>query len=133
MARTFVRAEAEALQRLDEAADRVLHAHDWRGRLDGGADGGGSGPNLGLPVADGVGADEERGRGLGSGPAEEALQFENPEALGGRVVGPPAFRDLAEPRTEQLDDVPREAGLEFGLLQSGAESAQRIVLGAGVA
>ncbi len=71
-----VRAEPKSLQGLDEAPDCVLHPDYWGYRPDGGADGVRARPNLGFPVADGVGADEKRARGLGTGPAEEALELD---------------------------------------------------------
>jgi len=86
-----------------------------------------------FPVRDGALADEEGGCGLLAGPAQQALDLDDAEALGRAVVRAVPFRDLGQPRLDDVKGVPGELGLQLGLLQAALEVPQGVILGAGLA
>ena len=71
-----------------------------------------------LPVGDGVRADAEEPCDQASVPAQEALDLEDLEALGRRVVGAVSFGDLVEASAEDIDRAVR-FGLGFRYANMG--------------
>jgi len=120
-------ADAEAEHGLNEVSADLSEPDDrWCGR-DRGPCRSGLGVSPPLPVRDRVRTDPE---GLGCGlrvPAKEALDLEDPETLGWRVVGPVAVGDLVEAGAQEVDYVEGQLGGEFRFLEASQGSRERIL------
>jgi hypothetical protein len=123
-----IAAEADAGQELNRAAHDIREARDGRRGLDGRADELGCRVGVMLPVVDGLGADTEDAGELVGGPAEEASDLEDLEALLWCIEGPPALGQLVEASGEDVDDAAHDDVLELGfsLAREGLERPQTI-------
>jgi hypothetical protein len=114
---------------LDGAAGDVGEARDGRRLAHGCTDGVGRGIGVPVPVEDRVGTDAEEPGDRVGGPAEEVLELEDLEALGGGVEGPFLARELVEASGEDGSGPGEGGGLELGLLGLCEGGGERVVHG----